>query len=173
MTLVTVSGLPGTGTTTLARQLSVRLGLPIVATGEVFREMAAARGLGLEEFGALVDADPQMDRDLDRAMKAQVDTLGECIAEGRLTGMLLRDADLRVWLYALDDIRAERVLRRSGETKEEMHRREAHELARFRDIYGWTPDMLSLYDLCLNTGSLSIHDCEALAVRALAARRGF
>ena len=171
MTLITVSGLPGSGTTTLASRLARRLEFQHHSTGQVFRQMAADRGLSIEEFGALVDATPQIDRDLDAEMVRTVKATGSCIAEGRLTGMLFRDADLKILCYAPDDVRAARVLSRSGETKEQMHRREVHEMRRHRDTYGFDSTMISLYDICINTERYGPDRTEALARWALAAGR--
>lgn len=172
MTRITISGLPGTGTTTLATRLSKRFRLPVVSTGSVFRQMAADRGITVEELGAVADTDPSFDRALDGAAVDAVRSIGGgWIVESRLAGMLFRDADLHVWLYALDDVRSARVLKRSGETKDEMHTREAREVRRFRDIYGWTPDMLSLYDICINTARFDESDVEDLVVWGLVAGR--
>ena len=166
MTIITVSGLPGSGTTTLAGRLGERLHLPVLSAGEVFRHLADGRHLTLEELGDLVDATPTIDLDLDRSMAAAVRSAGRCIAEGRLVGVLLRSADLRVWCYAPDDVRAARVFARSGETRAEMERREAHELARYQ-TYGADPTSPAHYDLCVNTGTQDAGQVERLVLNAL------
>jgi cytidylate kinase len=51
--IVTVGGLPGTGTSTLCRLLERELGLPYVYAGQIFRQEAAARGLSLAELNEL------------------------------------------------------------------------------------------------------------------------
>ena len=50
---ITVSGLPGSGTTTLSRLLSEYYELELISSGEIFRKMAKERGMSLAEFGAL------------------------------------------------------------------------------------------------------------------------
>ena len=45
--IITIGGLAGTGTTTVARILSERLGIPCVSAGDVFRQMAAEKNMDL------------------------------------------------------------------------------------------------------------------------------
>ena len=58
--LITLSGLPGSGTSTVARAVASRLALDHVDGGTVFRSMASERGLSLAEFadGLLLRARP-------------------------------------------------------------------------------------------------------------------
>ena len=58
---ITVSGLPGSGTTTLSRLLAEYYELELVSSGEIFRRMAKERGMSLSEFGALAEKDPSID----------------------------------------------------------------------------------------------------------------
>jgi len=63
--LITVSGPPGSGTTTVAQRVAGRLGLELVPGGEVFRAMAAERNMSLPEFGLYVADNPDVDVELD------------------------------------------------------------------------------------------------------------
>ena len=47
---VTVSGLPGSGTTTISRALSEKTNLNIYSSGEAFRTVASKMGLTLGEL---------------------------------------------------------------------------------------------------------------------------
>ncbi|PNX46571.1 MAG: cytidylate kinase, partial [Thermoplasmata archaeon M11B2D] len=51
MVTITISGLPGTGKTTIARLLEKHLGLRYVYSGEIFRKLAKKHRMSLEEFG--------------------------------------------------------------------------------------------------------------------------
>ena len=48
--LITISGLPGSGTTTVSRLVASALHLDRVPGGEVFRQLAAESGMSLAEF---------------------------------------------------------------------------------------------------------------------------
>ncbi len=161
--LFTISGLPGTGTTTLANTLAERLNATVVSAGEIFRQQAAASGLSLEDYGRRADADPAIDQALDALMVETAKNHDRCIAEGRLTGALVPDADVRILLYAPADVRAARVQKRSDECLEKMVVRETNEAARYMALYGVNPCDTRLYDLCLNTARFSAHDCVAIA----------
>ncbi|HZM41020.1 MAG TPA: AAA family ATPase, partial [Acidimicrobiales bacterium] len=63
--LITVSGPPGSGTTTAAEHVAARLELALVPGGAVFRSMAAERGLSLGEFGRYATDHPEVDVELD------------------------------------------------------------------------------------------------------------
>jgi len=53
--IITISGLPGAGTTTITRILSRKLGIPFISAGEVFRQMAAEKGMNILEFSRLAE----------------------------------------------------------------------------------------------------------------------
>jgi cytidylate kinase len=50
MMIITIGGLPGTGTTTIARLISEKYGLNHVCAGFIFRDMAKENNMTLKEF---------------------------------------------------------------------------------------------------------------------------
>lgn len=54
---ITVSGLPGSGTTSLSRYLAQRHGFEMISAGEVFRQLAREHHMELAEFGRLAEED--------------------------------------------------------------------------------------------------------------------
>ena len=65
---ITVSGLPGSGTSTLSKLLAECYDLELISSGEIFRRMARERGMSLAEFGARL-RDPSIDLDIDKTRK--------------------------------------------------------------------------------------------------------
>ncbi|MCZ7391893.1 MAG: AAA family ATPase, partial [Candidatus Methanoperedens sp.] len=109
--IITISGTPGSGKSTLSRLLSSRLGMELVSVGDIFRKQAQDRCMSLEEFGLLAKSDEDIDRMLDEEQKKIAKEKENLILEGRLSGFLV-DAYLKVWLKAPVEVRAERIARR-------------------------------------------------------------
>ncbi len=74
--IITVSGLPGTGTSTLSRILSKELGLRWVNSGELFRKIASDRGISLGELGRIAEEGPEIDYLIDDAQRAMAAEAG-------------------------------------------------------------------------------------------------
>ncbi|MFC6903814.1 (d)CMP kinase [Halalkalicoccus tibetensis] len=154
--LLTVSGPPGSGKSTAATGLSAALGYEHVSGGDVFRELAAERGLSLEEFNALAEEDDTIDRDLDRRLRELAETREDLVLESRLAGwMAAEHADLRIWLNAPIEVRAERIADREDKSveraEEETVTRSESEARRYEEYYGIDIGDLSIYDLAVNT----------------------
>lgn len=172
MPLVTISGLPGAGTSTLGRAVAAALDLAHVDGGQVFRALAAERGHDVHAFGAVAEADPSIDQELD-ARLARHGAGGDVVLESRLAGWIATNEGLdalRVWLHCDDDERARRVAAREGTTPEvaaaENRRREASEAQRYRAYYGIDLADLSPYDLVLDSTATPVDDLVAKVLAA-------
>jgi len=168
--LITISGLPGSGKTTVAKLLSQRLGIPHVYAGDLYRKEAEARRLSLEQFNRLAEQDHSIDRELDAKMAAYA-RQGNVVLEGRLAGFLAlqeRVEALKVWLTASDAVRAQRVSQREGSDRAEVLRvndeRQRSDARRYRAIYGFDLNDTSLYDVALTSDD---QPPDALAERIL------
>ncbi|MFO8115447.1 MAG: AAA family ATPase [Halorubrum sp.] len=158
--LITVSGPPGSGKSTNAAGLADRLGVDHVSGGDIFREMAAERGMTPVEFNEFAEQDPQFDRKLDRRLRDIATTRNDLVLESRLAGWLAADhADFRFWFDAPLSVRAERIAEREGKpvdrARTETKRREDSERKRYGEFYGIDIDDLSIYDAAYNTARWS------------------
>ena len=68
--IITISGAPGTGTTTLARGLAAELNLRWVNSGRLFRKIAAEKNISVKEMNHLAEKGPEIDYLIDDAQKA-------------------------------------------------------------------------------------------------------
>lgn len=154
--IITVSGLPGSGTTTIANLLSKALNLKLISTGETFRELARKKGVSLEEFGKLAENSSKIDKELDKSVLKMVKE--KSIIEGRLTGFMLNRNNIqafKIWIDAPLEIRAKRVAGREGktlkQTKKEIKKRERSERKRYKKIYSIDLNDKSIYDLVIDS----------------------
>lgn len=164
--LITISGLPGSGKTTVARLVAHELALEHVYAGDIFRRQAEQHGLSLGDYLRRAETDPSIDRDLDEQMKTRA-AEGHAVLEGRLAAFMADLANteaLKVFLDASEGVRAERITGREGgvtsERLREIQAREASDRRRYRDIYGFDYHDRERYDLVIETDG---HTPEELA----------
>jgi cytidylate kinase len=169
--LITISGLPGSGKTTVARVLSRRLGVPHIYAGDLYRREAEERALSLEEFNRLAEKDHSIDRALDAKMAAYA-RRGGMVLEGRLAAFIALQEGvdaLKVWLTASEKVRAQRVSQRESSDSmrvlRENEERQRSDAKRYREIYGFDLNDTSIYDLVLDSDQA---EPETLANRILA-----
>lgn len=168
--IITISGAPGTGTSTLARSLSQELKLRWVNSGELFRKIASEKNITVREMNRLAEKGPEIDYLIDDAQKALAKE-GGGIFEGRLSGHLL-PADLKILLKTDLRTRAERIAKREAKlTEDAMHEtriREESEARRYKMYYNIDLSDFSAYDLVLDSGKFD--EAATLTIVLAAAR---
>lgn len=158
--LVTVSGPPGSGTTTASEHVAARLEVSLVPGGAVFRAMGRERGMSLADFGRYAIDHPEVDAELD-ARLAERARAGDVVIESRLAGWIVRNeclAAVTAFLTCPPGVRAERVARREGiavaRALADNAERERVERARYLALYGIDVDDVGVYDLVLDSSVL-------------------
>ena len=85
--IVTISGHPGSGTSTLVDGLCESLNWGKLNGGQVFRDMANQREMTLEEFGQFCIQDESVDKELDDLLSQTMQSENSPeIVESRLAG---------------------------------------------------------------------------------------
>lgn len=167
---ITISGPPGSGKSTLSKILASRLNMELVSVGDIFRKMANDRCMSLEEFGMLAKSDERIDRELDEEQKKIAGEKENIILEGRLSGFLV-NADLKVWLKAPLEIRAERIAEREKKpvsvAMKEASEREECEKDRYLKYYCIDIRDLSVYDLVIDSSKLKPEDISEIVLKAV------
>ena len=172
--LLTVSGPPGSGTSTVATALATEFDLRHVSGGDIFRSMAEERELSLEEFGDLAEENEEIDLRLDARLRHIAVEEDDIILESRLAGWMAGNhADLRIWLDAPQHVRAKRIAEREGWTVETAERRtaerEANEGRRYQQYYNIDVTDRSIYDIAINSARWTADAELAFIVAAVTA----
>ncbi|MDR2944064.1 MAG: cytidylate kinase family protein [Methanosarcinales archaeon] len=164
--IVTLSGLPGAGTTTISKLLQDKTGFKFISAGEIFRQEAKNRNLSLEQFSKMSESDPSIDTGLDMKMIGIIrENQGNLILEGRLAayncihavnGFSSKNKALKVLLTAAPEVRAKRIAQRDAEesldiTVAKMFRREASERKRYSSFYDIDIENTAIYDIIIPT----------------------
>ncbi|MCS7122132.1 MAG: AAA family ATPase [Archaeoglobaceae archaeon] len=168
---ITISGLPGTGKTTVGKILAKKLNLKFISAGEIFRKFSEQRGLTLEEFSKFAEENPEIDNKIDQMQKELAEKEKDAIFEGRLSGWFIKDANLKIWLFANEEIRYERIAKREGKdisvVKSETKMREELEKTRYKKFYGIDLEDVSIYDLIINSGKFTAEEIAEIVIKAL------
>lgn len=168
--LITLSGLPGSGTSTAARLVAAELGLDHVDGGTIFRGLAEEAGLGLADFSIRAEADERIDRALDDRLTQRA-RRGHVVLESRLAGWLAHRAavpGLLVWVHCDEDERALRVARRdaidAAAARLGNRAREASESHRYRGYYGIDIGDRSIYTLVVDSTTIPPGEVAAAVI---------
>lgn len=157
---ITISGLPGSGTTTVAKLLAKKLSLKYVNVGEIFRELAEEHKMGLQFFEKYCEENPEIDIELDKRQE-KILRKGNVVVEGRLSGWiahLKKIPAFKIWLDCEEKERIRRIIEREGgeykEKKKETKERVESEKRRYKKFYGINLDDKSIYDLVIDTTNI-------------------
>jgi cytidylate kinase len=173
MTVITVSGKPGSGKSTVAEILHEKLGIPYVYSGMIFRETAKKYKMSLEDFGRFCEKNSKVDKELD---KKQVTILkkGNVILEGRLAGWLAYRNNISSFKIFIDtdlQTRTSRIIKRENgdleKRKKEIVERERSESARYKKYYDINLDDISIYDLVVDSADKNPEEIVNLILEKL------
>jgi CMP/dCMP kinase len=169
--IIAISGKSGCGNSTVSRLLAQRLKRKLV--NYTFHTMADEMGLPFERLLEMASADSSYDRQLDDRQVAMAHE-EDCVIGSRLAIWLVRDAQLKVYLHASSEVRAERIRTREGGSAQDVlsftKRRDQLDRERYLSLYGIDNDRYDFADLVINTERMNperIADVIAAAVGKL------
>jgi len=161
--LITISGLPGSGKTTIAKLLAKHYHIPYVSIGGLRRVMAKERGMTLEEFNVLGEKEGFTDRDVDAWQAKEAKKLGRGVFEGRMSfhfipqsykiflGVDNLTAAKRIWADPKSIRRFEGSFRTVRQLEASLRKRVTSDTKRYRRYYRMNIFDHAHYDLVLDT----------------------
>jgi len=159
MTIITISGTPGSGKSTIGNLLKNKLNMRYVYSGMIFRDTAKKYDMTLEEFGNFCENNEKIDKELD---EKQLNILknGDVILEGRLAGWIAYKNNIeafKIMLIANLETRIKRIIEREegayNKRLEENLKREKSEQKRYKKYYNIDIKDTSIYDLIIDTSN--------------------
>jgi cytidylate kinase len=163
--VVTVSGRPGSGKSTVARNLAARLSYDHVSSGDFMRQMAAERGISVLELSKDAETSKVIDHEID----SRTATLGRerdgFVMDSRLAWHFIPDS-IKVFLEVRPSVAARRIY---GDDRTEEREnvdfeatvastaaRAESEAKRYTDYYGVDYTDHTNYDLVVDTSEISV-----------------
>ncbi|MCK4589643.1 MAG: nucleoside monophosphate kinase [Nanoarchaeota archaeon] len=161
--IITISGTPGSGKSTIAKLLAKKLKLKHHSTGDFMRKMAKDRNITLAELSELAESDLSVDQEIDNWSKKLGETEDNFIIDTRL-GFYFIPKAVKIFLDADIKIRVQRIFKdkRPGETaktpgemEKEITQRQKSESKRYQEYYNVNHYDKTNYDLLIDTSELT------------------
>ncbi|MFW9821742.1 MAG: (d)CMP kinase [Candidatus Thorarchaeota archaeon] len=177
--ILTISGLHGTGKSTVGKLISQKLGIRYYSTGQAFRDLAKERNFSLEEYTDYVEKNPHIDKLLDDRI-TEIAKKDNVIIDSQLSAYILETiADFKILLTCPLKTRVTRMAERDKSSYQDKLKetlvREESELARYNKLYDIDlNDQLkieNLYDLIVDTTELTIEEVLDLILSALKVKK--
>jgi cytidylate kinase len=149
---IAISGKSGCGNTTVSTLLSETLKIPMI--NYTFRSLSQETGLSLAEILEKAKTDDSFDVKVD-TRQVEMAKESSCVLGSRLAIWMLKEADLKVYLLADDETRANRVfMRECGNLQEIMDftaMRDREDSIRYQKLYKIDNNDFDFVDMKIDT----------------------
>lgn len=163
---IAISGKSGCGNTTVSKLLSEKLNVKMI--NFTFRSLAEETGLSLSEIIEKAKTDDSFDIKVD-TRQVEMAREDSCVLGSRLAIWMLKEADIKVYLYASDETRAKRIQNREGGSLEDIasftKMRDEQDSLRYKKLYNIDNNDYSFVDLEIDT---SLYNPEEIVEKIIA-----
>ena len=159
--IITISGKPGSGHTSIAQLLARELKSKVLRAGKIREQLAEEKGLGMDELNELDEIKPESDLRVDETLRHIAQGEENLIVVSLLGWNFLPDS-LRVFLDVSERVGAHRVFRTSpyaftneDDVKQHNTQRVSSDRRRFATAYQIDHLNRNHYDLWIDTSMLT------------------
>jgi cytidylate kinase len=146
--ILTISGLAGSGKSTIGKALAKRLGFNYYDIGDLRKQMAKDNGMTIEDYNKLGETESYTDKDADKYTQELARTRDNFVIQGRLAYHFIPKS-VKIFLRASMDVAAKRVfndkvsdrssqkkVKNVEEQKKQLIERDASDIRRYKKHYG-------------------------------------
>lgn len=158
--IITVSGLPACGKSTVAKKLAKHYSLDHKSTGDIFRRIAKEKNMTVRELNEALEDDPAIDFEIDEKTKLLGEMQDDFVMDSRLAFYFIPHSfKVLLKVSAKEAVkRIEQDEKRSinENIEEEMKKRIESEKKRYKELYGIDYEDESNFDMVINTDNYSV-----------------
>ena len=180
---ITIAGKLGSGKSTTAKGVAKELSYTHYSTGDIFRSIAAERGLTITELNTQAENEPSIDHEVDNRTAKLGEEESDVVMDSRIAFHFVPES-FKVFLDIDNRVAAERIFAsiqdndptRATEHQAEnlddftadMNTRVASEKKRYLDLYGIHHQDHDNFDLVIDTGNAN-NDPETVIAKVVEA----
>jgi len=155
---ITVSGLSGSGKSTVAREIAKIFKLKLINAGDLFRKYARQKKMSLGKVSKSFPA--SIDYQIDK-MTLEAAQKGRCVIVGRLSAWVTGEwADCRVFVQCNKKIREERIAQRDNLTipaaRINVNNRDKGDCSRYEKLYKINLKDKTIYNLIIRNNEITL-----------------
>lgn len=162
--IITISGRPASGKSTTSRLIAEKLGFAKFSSGDLFRQLAAERGIDVLEANLSAEQNSELDDLVDAKLREIGENDDSLVIDSRLAWHWMPDS-FKVFLDLNLQVAAERILSHPDATRQAVEKipndpkeyamvlqsRLDSEIRRYRALYNIDPYNYANYDLVIDT----------------------
>ncbi len=180
--IITITGYPGSGKSTLGKGIAKELGLKHYSAGDLLRQIAKERGLGLMQLQHEMEKDDSVDYELDSRTTKLAEKEDDFVIDGRMAWHFVPKS-IKIFVKVDLEKAAERVFQdtcggkaeRAGETcnvdakETEKHMRQRMEMNKSRYMKLYKVDYLDEknYDIVVDTTGSGIEETRERVLKQI------